>query len=152
MAIEVLTDSNSPQTAFLQFEVTRDPNEGLSPVTRWLSRSFDYEDQSASVVSIHVPPMTFVKGAVLQISTAWTNTTAVSVGDSVNAQGWIVSGQIDPTVAGEMELDYDAAFVVTGKLYQTGDLITVTFTGVATAGTAKLFIEVISYNEALADS
>lgn len=152
MTVEVVTDSKSPQTAYLQFEVPRDPNEGMSPITRWLTASFGFADQTASVIPVHVPPMTFVKSVVLQIATAWTDTTAVKVGDGTNDDGWIVSGQIDPTVAGEMELDYDAAYTVTGKLYADGDTIDATFAGVATAGTGKLFIEVISYNEALADS
>ena len=57
---------------------------------------------------------------------------------------------ITPTTAGDFGVDYDAALAVKGKLYQDGDTIDITFTGIATAGEGILWVEMISYGEAIA--
>jgi hypothetical protein len=85
----------------------------------------------------------------LEISVAWTGTTAVVVGDGTTANGWIETGVITPTTAGDFGLDYDSTYGVKGRFYEDGDTIDVSFTGIATAGEAILWIEMISYAEAL---
>jgi len=149
MATEKLNSKVSESTAYYGFEPTRDPEDGMSPISRWMSHAFVYGDQSSSVVSIHVPPMTFVMRVALLIGAAFTGTTAVTVGDGDDVDGWIASGTITPTTAGDMAVDNDAALSEVGKLYEDGDTIDITFTGVATAGSGKVFIETVSYNEAL---
>ena len=147
MAVTNVQADTLPQTAYYQFETGRDPKEGMSPLSRWRGLSFDYEDQSASVVACDIPPGTKVLRVALEITTAWTGTTAVVVGDGTTANGWIETGVITPTTLNDFGLDYDSTYAVKGKKYPTGDTIDVSFTGIATAGEAILWIEVISHNE-----
>ena len=147
MTIATVTADTKPGTAYYQFETPRNPKDGMSPLSRWISKSFAYGDQTASVVSIDVAPGTRVTRVALEISTAFTGTTAVEVGDATDPNGWIASGVITPTTANDFGLDYDAAYSVKGKKYTSGGQITVTFTGIATAGTGILWADVISYNE-----
>lgn len=149
MTIERLNSNVLPSTAYFAFEETRDPETGMSPISRWIGWAFDYLDQTLSVVPIHIPPGSRVIDVRLEIDTAWTGTTAVTVGDGSAADGWIATGVITPTTAGDFGGDYDASIRVKGKIYQTGDTLDITFTGVATAGTAKVFMQVISYHEAI---
>lgn len=137
-------------TGYFAFETTRDPAGGMSPISRWWNWAFGYGDQSASVVACGIPPDSRVLRVVLEISEAFTGTTAVIVGDGDDDNGWIATGTITPTTAGDFGLDYDAALAVKGKYYQDGDTIDVTFTGIATAGSAILWVEMISYGEAIA--
>lgn len=139
-----------PDTAYFAFGSPRDPEDAMSPVSRWFNEAFDYEDQSASVVAIHIPPGSRVLRVALEIGAGFTGTTAVTVGDGDTADGWIASGVITPATAGQFGLDYDSTFGVVGKLYQDGDTIDITFTGVASAGEGILWVEMISYNEAIA--
>jgi len=154
MALTVLDSDDNPQTAYYQFETLRTPSDGASPLTRWMTKAFSYADvSSASEVNINIPPMTFVLGVVLQISTAWTAGVTVVIGDDSDPDGWLETGVVDPTSAGDMGRDYDATYSAKGRLYEDGDTLDILFeTAFPAAGTAKVFIEVISYNEALADT
>lgn len=143
-----------PSTAYFPFEATRDPETGMSPIFRAATHCFDYDDISASVVSFHVPTMTFVRSVTLLIAEGFTGTSSVTVGDGDAANGWIAAGTITPTTAGEMYFDYDSTYGVKGKLYEDGDTIDVTFGGATSwsAGSGKLIIEYLSYHEALTDT
>lgn len=149
MTIERLNSNVLPSTAYFAFEETRDPEVGMSPIARWIGWSFAFGDQTASVVPIHIPPGSRVIDVRLEISTAWTSATAVIIGDGTDDNGWLLTGVVDPTSAGAFGGSPTAALRATGKLYQTGDTLDISFAGIATAGTAKLFMQVISYNEAL---
>lgn len=150
MTIVNLTSADKQNTGYFAFETTRNPEDGMSPISRWWAKAFGYGDQSASVVGIGIPPNSRVLRVALEISEAFTGTTAVTVGDGTTADGWIASGVVTPTTAGDFAMDYDAAYAVAGKRYGDGDTIDITFTGVATAGSGILFVEMISYGEALA--
>ena len=145
-----LTSEDKSSTAFWQFEPTRDPEELMSPITRWWSRAFAFGDQTASVVAIGIPPGSRVLSVAMEIAVAWAGTTAVVVGDGATADGWIATGIITPTTLGDFGRDLTSTFGAKGKLYQAGDTIDVTFTGIANAGEAILYVEMISYNEDLA--
>lgn len=147
MAIQNLRSATKPGTSFYQFETGRDPLEGMSPISRWMAMSFSYSDQVASVVSVQVPVGARVLRVALEVTAVFTGTTAVVVGDGSAANGWIATGVVTPTVDNSFALDYDAAYAVSGKHYPSGDTIDVTFTGIATAGTGILWIEVISFEE-----
>jgi hypothetical protein len=84
----------------------------------------------------------------LEASTAWTGVTAVVVGDGAQADGWLRTGVVDMATASTFAKDEVATFVLIGKKYETGDTLDISFTGIATAGTGKIFIEMLSYNEA----
>ena len=146
----VLTSVVKSPTSYYAFEPTRNPENGMSPITRWWSRAFAFGDQSASVVSVAIPPGARVLSVVLEISVAWTGTTAVTVGDGTAADGWIATAIITPTTAGDFGRDLTSTYGAKGKLYQDGDTIDVSFAGIASAGEAILFVEMISYAEAIA--
>jgi hypothetical protein len=150
MTIVNLKSRVSGSTQYSSYETTRNPEDGMSPESRWWSKAFSYDDQSASVVSIGIPLNSRVLRVALEIGAGFTDTTAVVVGDGDTANGWIETGVITPTTAGDFGLDYNSTFGVKGKLYQSGDTIDITFTGVASAGEGILFVEMISYNEAIA--
>lgn len=139
-----------PATGFFAFETTRDPEDGMSPISRWLTCAYGYADMSASKVSLHVPPNSMVLRVVHRVDEVMTGVTALEVGDGDDADGWIVSGLIDPATAGDFAADIDAAYpALGGKIYTAGDTIDIAITGIATAGKGILFAEVISYAEAL---
>ena len=152
MAVLVLQTENQVGTAYYQFERGRDPLVGMSPVSRWYAASYLHTDQTASVVSIEVPPRTMVLRVRHVVATAFTGATDILVGDGDAANGWIRTGIITPGTAGDFIGDPPGAFEVAGgKYYAAGDTIDISFTGVTTAGTGKIFVEMISYHEALAD-
>jgi hypothetical protein len=150
MTIVSCTSDAKQNTGYFAFEPTRNPEDGMSPISRWWSKAFGYGDQSASVVSVGIPPNSRVLRVALEIGAGFTGTTAVIVGDGDASNGWIATGVITPATAGDFGLDYDASLAVKGKLYQTGDTIDITFTGIATAGEGILYVEMISYGEAIA--
>jgi hypothetical protein len=152
MTLQRLDGNALPQTAYFQFETTRDPETGMSPISRWMGWYFDYEDQTASQVQIHIPPGAIVLRVVHQVVTAWTGVTDIQVGDGTDPDGWIQTGNITPGTGGDTILDYDSPYAITSVFYADGDTIDVNFTGIATAGASKVFIEVISYSEALAST
>lgn len=145
------TKSNvKPATAYFAFETTRDPEDGMSPIPRWLTLAYNYEDMATSLVSLHVPPLSMVLRVIHRVDEVMTGVTALVVGDGATANGWIETGLIDPTAAGDFAADIDATFpALGGKIYPDGDTIDITITGVAAAGKGILFAEVVSYAEAL---
>lgn len=150
MAVEVLKSDAKDSTAYFAFEPTRDPEDGMSPISRWLSYAYAYTDATLSVISVHVPPGSMVLRVAHRADTAFTGVTAITIGDGAAADGWMATGVATVATAGNFVVDYDSTFTATGKYYADGDTIDITQTGIATAGTGKIFIEVISYAEALA--
>jgi hypothetical protein len=139
----------SPDTGYFAFGATRDPAESMSPISRWIAQAYDYEDLSASTFSMHVPPGSRVLRVAHEVQVAFTGVTAMIVGDGDTTNGWIVSGTITPGTVGDFVFDPDSTFGAVGKFYQDGDTIDIIQTGVATAGEGILWVEVISYAEAV---
>lgn len=152
MTIALLKSNVNPSTGYFAFETPRDPEEGMSPISRWLSYTYTYEDLSASIVSFHVPPGSMVLRVAHRVEEAFTGVTTVIVGHvGGDTDGWITTGKIDAEAAGNFTLDETAAHVATGKHYPDGDTIDLEHTlGVASAGLGHIHIEVISYAETLA--
>ena len=139
-----------PGTAFFQFERGRDPLLGMSPVSRWMSQAYVFTDIVASALTLHVPPGTMVLRAVHRVDAALSGCTDLLVGDGDAANGWITTGVVTPGTAGDCVTDPTSVNHALGvKRYGAGDTIDLAFSGVITAGAGILFIEVISYTEAL---
>lgn len=150
MAVERLDSKVAPGTAYYAFETPRDPEDGMSPITRWIGWSYLFSDQTASMISLFVPPGTRMLRAIHEVSTALTGVTAMVLGDGDTANGWIRTARITPGTAGDFVGDLGSTYAAAGgKLYQTGDTLDLAFTGVATAGSGKVYAELISYNEAI---
>lgn len=147
---QVLQNSVRPDTNYYQFNATRLPVDGASPISRWISQAYTFADISASTVTMQIPPGSRVLRVRHEVDVAFTGVTAMVVGDGDTANGWIVSGVITPGTAGDFVGDVDSTFEgAGGKLYQSGDTIDIDMTGIATAGEGILFAEVISYHEAI---
>jgi len=138
-----------PDTAYFAMNPTRDPEDGMSPISRWIAKAYDYEDLSASVFSLHIPPGSRVLRVYHEVQVAFTGVTSMIVGDGDEDDGWIETANIDPSTVGDFVQDPDAEFSAVGKFYQDGDTIDVTQVGVASAGVGILWVEVISYAEAV---
>lgn len=151
MTIALLKSNVSPSTGYFAFETPRDPEEGMSPISRWLSYTYTYEDLTLSIVSFHVPPGSMVLRVAHRVEEAFTGVINVIVGDGDDDNGWIRTSVISMTTAGDFTLDEGADLVATGKYYPDGDTIDVETTlGPASAGVGHIHIEVISYAEELA--
>lgn len=147
MAITQLNDANRPHTAYLQAANFRDQDEGMFPFTYWLSYAYDYSDIDTSKIEIEVPPGAVVLRVGHQISAELTDCTAIEVGDGVDPNGWIADAWVDGSTG--FRTDYTAAYAAVGKRYDDGDTIDIAFTGVVSAGSGKLFVEILSYTEKL---
>lgn len=146
MTIAVLQAETSPSTSYFQFETGRDPMEGMSPISRWLAFSYSFDDQVASVVSVQVQPGARCLRVAHETVTAFTGATALTIGDGAAADGWMATAVADPTTAGNFAVDYDSTFTRTAKIYATGDTIDISFAGIATAGTGRIYIEMLSFS------
>ena len=151
MTVVKLDSTVSPSTAYFAFEPFRDPEEGMSPVSRWMAWAYSYDDQSSSIISdFHLPEGARVLEVRHEVDTAFTGVTDMTVGDADAADNWIATSTITPGTAGDFVGDIDSTnHAAGGKLYSSGGYLKITFTGVASAGTGKLFAHVISYSEAL---
>lgn len=150
MTAQNVRSDSRPATAYFQFERGRDPLDGMSPISRWMTLAYEYSDISASKLSLHVPPGTMVLRVVHRVDAALTGCTAIVVGDGAAADGWIATAHITPGTAGDVVTDPNSTYHALGvKVYEDGDTIDMAFTGVVTAGSGILFAEVISYTEAL---
>jgi len=147
MALTQLNDAKRPYTAYLQTANFRDQEEGMFPFTYWIAYAYDFSDISASLIEIEVPPGAIVLQVGHQISAALTGITAITIGDDDAAAGWVA----DAWVAGATGFytDYTAAYAAAGKWYDDGDTIDVAFTGIALAGSGKVFVKILSYTETL---
>jgi len=148
MAITQLNDAKRPHTAYLQTANFRDQEEGMFPFTYWLAYSYLFGDITASYVNIEVPPGAIVLSVGHQISAALTGCSAIEVGDGSDPNGWIVDAY--GTGATGFITDHTAAYAAVGKRYDDGDTIDIHFTGTPiSAGSGKLFVEMLSYTEEL---
>ena len=149
MTITSLEKTVSPHTAYWAFETTRDPEVGMSPISRWKGFYYLFSDQSASTVSVIIQRGTRALRVAHEVHTAFAGVTAMTIGDGAAADGWIATGVITPTAATpEFVLDYDSTYAAVGKMYMDGDTLDIAFTGIATAGSGIVWMEYISYGEA----
>lgn len=151
MAKEQLNGADELFTAYIQVCPFRDPEAGMFPFTYWLNASYLYSDISSSKIEVEVPPNAIVLQCLHQISAALTGVTAIAVGDGTTPNGWIADAYGAGT-AGISRTDYTAAYAAVSKYYPDGDTIDIAFTGVALAGSGKLFVKVLSYFEDLTDT
>lgn len=170
--------SKQPDTQYFQFKDVREAKAGLnsssaidadtgaSPVTRWLTFTFDYDDfvsnpdATGHIVRCQLPLYTIVQEAFARVDTAFSDTGGddIDVGDGNDPDGW--ADALDFSSTG-IKRDADAAFnnqavdpVDTSagwQFYDSADTIDVLFKNATapTVGEAILFLKTISYNEAL---
>jgi hypothetical protein len=140
-------------TSYVQVADFRTPEDGMFPFTYWLNMSYDYSDISASVVSLFVPANAKVLRVAHLIDEAFTGVTSIIVGDGSATNGWIADAYGAGT-AGTFITDLTSTYAAVGKMYTTADTIDVTLGGTTswTAGSGKLFVEMLSYNEDLEDT
>lgn len=152
MSVQLDGDANV-YTAYIQVADFRTPEDGMFPFTYWLNMSYDYSDISASLATLFVPAEARVLRVCSQIDEAFTGVTSMIVGDGDDPNGWIADAY-DAGAAGTFMTDYTAAYAATGKRYGTADTIDITFGGATswTAGSGKLWVEVLSYFEDLTDT
>jgi len=150
MAITQLNDAKRPFTAYIQTAAFRDQEEGMFPFTYWLAYAYDYTDIDTSMIEIEVPPGAIVLQVVHQISVELTGVTAITVGDGAGAASWIADARGGGAVG--TYTDYTAAYPAASKRYDDGDTIDVNFAGIATAGSGKVFVKILSYTEELTGS
>jgi hypothetical protein len=151
MAQVQLDGADDIYTAYIQVAAFRTPEDGFFPFTYWLNASYAFGDVSASKISVFVPPRSKVLRVAHQITAAQTGVTAITVGDDDDPNGWIADAY-STGAAGVFVTDYTAAYAATGKYYATADTIDIVQTGVISAGSGKLWIEVLSYFEDLTDT
>ena len=148
MAQQNCSSNRNPSTSLFQFEAGRDPKLGLSPVSRWLTCSYTYEDLTASAINVQIPPKSIVLRVWHRVEIAFTGVTAMIVGDGDATNGWLATGLIVPGTPGAVTDPTSAYHLLFGKWYEDGDTIDIAQTGIATAGAGILFVELISYHEA----
>ena len=153
MGVVQLDGGDDVYTAYVQVSNFRTPEDGMFPITYWLNAAYDYGDISASQVTVEIPPRTKILRVAHQITEALTGVTSIIIGDDTDPNGWVANAYGAGT-AGLFITDYTAAYAAVGKYYADGDTIDITFGGTATwtAGSGKLFIEVLSYFEDLTDT
>lgn len=158
-----------PSTLYLQFEPKREMKEGLnsegtvdlnpgfSPISRWLTAAFDYDDFTSNPdatgyeVKAQLPSGSIALRVLARVDEVFDNVTTPAIGDDDDPNGWNEAAALDST---GLKIDPNAAFMpggaTGGKYYEDGDTIDIQ-TNNATAptqGMGVLFVEVISYHEA----
>jgi hypothetical protein len=161
-------NEDHPATEYFQFELKReqkaglnsggetDANPGFSPISRWISAAFDYDDFASNPsltgyeAKVQVPRDSMVLRVVARVDETFDNVSTPIIGDDADPNGWNEDAGLGST---GFKYDPDAAFGpdggTGGKYYEDGDTIDVqTQNGTApTQGKGILFIEVISYHE-----
>lgn len=151
MSVVQLDGGDDVYTAYVQVANFRTPEEGMFPITYWLNAAYAFGDISASQVTVELPPRCKVLRVAHQITAALTGIDAIEIGDGADPNGWVADAYGGGT-AGEFITDYTAAYAAVGKYYADGDTMDINFSGIASAGSGKLFIEVLSYFEDLTDT
>jgi hypothetical protein len=147
-----------------------DADTGKSPISRWLAFVLSF-DEAVSVPTVgmvydcQLPPNTLVLSAMVRKDTAFvgTGTDDVDVGDTDDPNGWLdgidLSAALTTAGVPVWLRDVDAGYMAysdivkgtSGPQYYPAGVIRV-IAGSAddfTAGEAILFLETISYNEAI---
>ena len=154
MSVTQLSSNKRANTAYLQVIHGRDQEAGMYPVAYWLSFAYGFGDLTASLVAIaHVPPNGKVLRVVHEVVTAFTGATDIQVGDGSTQDGWIGTGTITLGTPGDCVGDPDSTYHALGcKRYGDGDTIDVYVAGPVSAGSGKVYVEVLGYFENLTDN
>lgn len=176
MAARTVFQSFDPNTAYSEFAIKREQkvgknsgstyntDRGYSPVSRWFAYAFQYSDFVSNTVGAGymcecpVPNNSIVLRVMIRVDTAFTGTgtDAVDVGtggtrDAAPGDGWGENLDLQSTgLKYDPDADYNPGGSSGAQFYSSGDTIDVYNTpGQPTAGKGIMFIEVISYHEAL---
>jgi hypothetical protein len=144
---------------------TPDYNSGMSPMTRWLAKAFSYADFESQpdtgyvMCKFPIHPNTIILRAMVRVDTAFegTGTDSVDIGtggtaDAAPGDGWGENLNLQSTgLKFDPDADYNPAGSSGPQLYTDGDTVDMLVSSyiVPTAGYGILFLEVITYNEAL---
>jgi len=129
-----------------QFKATRPESDGKAFADYVVRKAFTYADLDASGKYFMTVGIQAVLGVRLHIVSGFTDTTAVIVGDGDTANGYLASGDVSPTTAGAFANSMSIANTYKpGKYYASGGVITVDFTGTASAGSAILEVQCAGY-------
>ena len=146
-----LSSADKIHTAYIQVSPIRDQEGGMYPFTYWLAWAYDYSElDSNSKIYAILPPGAAVLRVANRVDEAFTGATDLTIGDGTDPDGFLATGVASPTAAGDFVCDTDAAYA-DGKYYEDGDTIDIYIAGPVTAGSGKLFVEVLSYFEDLAE-
>lgn len=178
MTVRDVYKSSAPPTAYSEFEIqreqrhgqnsgsTHDPDSGYSPVSRWISKAFTYEDFTSNssgatghMVQMQIPRGTVMLRCVARVDTLFADTGADDIdigtgGSPGSGPGDAWGDGLDFSSTG-VKYDPDADNNPGGSTgfayYENGDTIDVYWQNATapTAGQAIVFMEVISYHEDL---
>jgi hypothetical protein len=176
MSIVYARKSDAPNTHYETFKAVKhssrdglgsaavtDADTGKSPLSRWITYAFNYADFTSNLsgatgyeVNCLLPAQTMAFRCWARVDTAFVGTgnNDIDVGDDTDPDGW--GDGLDFSSTGG-KYDPDAAYNpngTTGFTYNTDvDSVDVQFKNATapTAGEAMLFIEVVSYHEALSN-
>jgi hypothetical protein len=177
---------NAPDTQYFQFKPVNDARAGLnststvandngmSPITRWLSFAFDFDDLTSTAatgefIRLDIPRGTLVMDCYVRLDAAFVGGTHndVNIGDTNDADGYADgldwSAMTDATIP-QFFHDASAAYVADtadivqgtsgAQYFQWGGYVEIwpntNIATAATAGRAIVFLKTISYNENLA--
>ena len=184
MAVRHVRGKRAPDTAYTTFKTVHsqrsatrdgDPNTdvdlGSSPITRWLSYAFTFEDGASNTdgrytYSFLVPRGSIIMDAMVRLDEEWDGTGSdVNIGDSSQASGYadaldltsaITTTPILKRDASAVYVDKDAADIVAGttsfQIYINGGTVLAVAQGSPinmTQGKAILFLKTLSYHEPL---
>ena len=150
-----LKQAQEPFTAYIQVAPFRDWEDGMFPFTYWLNQAYDATDAATSLVELEIPPKSIVLRVLHQISAVFTGVTAMTVGEgavgAATNNDWIADAW-GANTAGLLTIGIAEPYpVLQCRYYPNGGVIRIYFTGPATAGSGKLFAQVLSYMEDLTD-
>lgn len=144
MSIVPTVPAGNPQAHF-RIAPNDESARALLPVL--IAVPFTVTDAVSQVVRFPIAAGTFVRGALVKFGTAF-DAANVDVGDSTDADGFIVNGAC---TAGIVINSYGTDDVygtqgvlaeVGGKFYSAAGLLTLTFADAITAGSGTLYVEV----------
>lgn len=159
MTVRDVSSTKAPGTYLGTFEPQReqrvgedgnyDQHLGRSPLSRWIAFAFDYEDfeleGSNYVVKHQLPQRCIATRALLRVDAGFTGITAANIGDDNDPDGWFAS----QTLAGAGVFRAAGAYNTAGFAYDGGQIVVDAGAAAPTVGQGIVFVEVISYNEAL---
>ncbi len=115
--------------------------DGLVYVPFAKKYTFKHSDlDSSDAIAFPIPAGSTVLNVTLKVTTAFDNAADVTVGDSADADGYILAADVDPTAKLFIQSLGGTAAFARGKNYESADRIIVDFTANPAAGEAELCI------------
>ncbi|MCP4537693.1 MAG: hypothetical protein GY832_11140 [Chloroflexi bacterium] len=126
-----------------------DQHIGRSPMSRWVAFAFDYtsfedEDGVYQMVKHQLPARTIARDAFVRVDEGFVGAATASIGDDNDADGWFAA----QSLAAPGAFKAGGAYATAGFAYEGGE-ISVDVGSLPTAGQAIVFVEIITYHEAL---